>query len=172
MKNVLTNGSKLTKILLKQKRKWKKIHCQKICIMSMKLTIKMREYHVDSHLRFRGMSPSMSIRCKPNAKQLIILGQDESCFKQYSFSNKRQSLVQSWIENKLRSFKTNKQKKGTTWVGKICVKQGSHWNYGTNLKKPLQDELTLAQFFMLVSTRRATGIITRWPSKLRIFLMS
>ena len=48
----------------------------------------MREYHVDSHLNFNMMKPSMSVRCRPNEKQLIILGQDENCFKQFSFSKR------------------------------------------------------------------------------------
>ncbi len=49
---------------------------------------KMREYHVDAHLMFQNLNPKMSVQCHPTEKQLIIIGQDESCFKQYSFSKR------------------------------------------------------------------------------------
>ena len=49
---------------------------------------KMREYHVDAHPMFNTLYLKMSVRCHPTEKQLIIIGQDESCFKQYSFSKR------------------------------------------------------------------------------------
>ena len=35
---------------------------------------------------FGNVVPKMSVRCHPTVEQLIIFGQDESCFKQYSIS--------------------------------------------------------------------------------------
>ena len=48
----------------------------------------IREYHIDTHPIFQTYPVKMSVRCEPTAKQLIILGQDESCFKQFSFSKR------------------------------------------------------------------------------------
>jgi len=48
----------------------------------------MREYHIDTYHKFRCMTPTMSVRCPPNSRPVMIVGQDESCFKQYSFSKR------------------------------------------------------------------------------------
>ena len=49
---------------------------------------KYREYHIDTHPEFEKLEPKVSIRCPSNTKPLILIGQDESCFKQNSFSKK------------------------------------------------------------------------------------
>ena len=49
---------------------------------------KMREYHIDSHPSFCEMTPQLSIRRNPNNRPLLMIGQDECVFKQYSFSKK------------------------------------------------------------------------------------
>ena len=46
------------------------------------------EYHIDTHPLLNTIEANKSIRCHHTAKQLIILRQDESCFKQYSFSKR------------------------------------------------------------------------------------
>ena len=40
---------------------------------------KYREYHVDTHPEFEKLDPKVSIRCPPNTRPLILIGQDESC---------------------------------------------------------------------------------------------
>ena len=69
----MNNGSKLKKILLKMENDKKDPLPKNIYYEYQNNNKKMREYHVDSHLRFQDMSPSMSIRCEPKAKQLFIL---------------------------------------------------------------------------------------------------
>ena len=49
--------------------------------------IKMRQYHIDTRQVFSNLAPKLSIY-NTHPKQLIIIGQDESVFKQYSFGSK------------------------------------------------------------------------------------
>jgi len=49
--------------------------------------IKMRQYHIDTHPIFSTFSPKLSIH-NTNPKPFMIIGQDESVFKQYSFGSK------------------------------------------------------------------------------------
>ena len=57
----------------------------------------MREYHVDVHpylknyIHNKEMGGDLSVRKPPNTRPVIVIGQDESVFKQYSFSSK------SWV---------------------------------------------------------------------------
>ena len=45
----------------------------------------MREYHVDSYEKFSSYPLTLSVRRNPQLRPIIIIGQDESVFKQYSF---------------------------------------------------------------------------------------
>ena len=47
---------------------------------------KFREYHVDTHPMFASLEKHMSIQVQPATRPLMIIGQDESVFKQYFFS--------------------------------------------------------------------------------------
>lgn len=65
--------------------------CEKYILWIWKSTIEKSEgisCWFSPKLYFTNMKPSMSVRCWPNEKQLIILGQDESCFKQFSISKR------------------------------------------------------------------------------------
>ena len=54
----------------------------------------MREYHIDIHphlysfVRNKRMGGDLSVRNKDGSRPVIIIGQDESIVKQYSFSSK------------------------------------------------------------------------------------
>ena len=63
----------------------------------------MREYHIDTYHKFSHMTTTMSVRYPPNSRPVMIVGQDESCFKQYSFSkrcwvgpNGHQEVIEGW----------------------------------------------------------------------------
>ena len=47
----------------------------------------MRQYHIDTHPIFSTFIPKLSIH-NTNPKPLMIIGQDESVFKQNSFGSK------------------------------------------------------------------------------------
>ena len=52
---------------------------------------KMREYHVNTHPAFRDKTKykkKLSIRQNPSTRPMMMVGQDESVFKQYSFDHK------------------------------------------------------------------------------------
>ena len=52
---------------------------------------KMREYHVDTHPVFRDKTKykkELLIRRNPSTRPMMMVGQDESVFKQYSFGRK------------------------------------------------------------------------------------
>ena len=51
-----------------------------------KIDIKIRVHHVDSHLKFQHVKPTMSTKGAPVEKQHKFFGHDDSRFKQYSFS--------------------------------------------------------------------------------------
>ena len=35
--------------------------------------IKMREYHIDTYHKFKEMTPTMSVRCPPNSRPVMIV---------------------------------------------------------------------------------------------------
>ena len=52
---------------------------------------KMREYHVDTHECFSAASKyekNLSIQQNPSTRPIMMVGQDKSVFKQYSFGHK------------------------------------------------------------------------------------
>ena len=48
----------------------------------------MREYHVDTYHKFQNFNKTMSVQSDPNSRPIMLIGQDESCFRQYSFSKR------------------------------------------------------------------------------------
>ena len=132
---------------------------------------KMREYHVDSQPDFQAMNHAMSVRCSPNAKQLVILGQDESCFKQYTFSKccwvgpggemkllpktDRYTLVVSAFVSREFGFgleltddelrRVNERRQSREWCKYMSKEEAISVN-GTEKKRLITDSLTLVQF--------------------------
>ena len=132
----------------------------------------MREYHVDTYRRFQEHCPTVSVRCQSNSRPVIMIGQDESCFKQYSFSKR------CWVgpagEMKLlpktdgytqmvsafcsRSFGfgivlseeelkiVNERRQSNEWGRYTSSKEAIEIN-GTDKKNVLTDSLTLVRFF-------------------------
>ena len=66
---------------MEKKRVWLKF----IMSFVMKKNRKMREYHMDVHEKFTNMKLTKSVRSS-QLRPTIIAGQDESVFKQHSFS--------------------------------------------------------------------------------------
>ena len=52
------------------------------------------EFHIDCHPSFRLMEPTLSARNPPGVRELIIYGQDETVFKQNTYSSKE------WVDSK------------------------------------------------------------------------
>jgi len=133
---------------------------------------KYREYHVDTHPMFATLKKNMSIQVQPTTRPLIILGQDESVFKQFSFSKKcwvgpggvTQLLPKSEGYSRMisafvsRDFgvgillskeeleEVNKRRMSQQWSEYISVESAKNV-YGNIKKKPITDELTLVRFF-------------------------
>ena len=53
-----------------------------------KNALKFSEYHIDNHPIFLSLTPKLSILCEANVCPFLFIGLDESCFKQYNFSQK------------------------------------------------------------------------------------
>ena len=132
----------------------------------------MREYHVDTYRRFQEHCPTVSVRCPSNYRPVIMIGQDESFFKQYSFL-KRCWVGPAW-EMKLlpktdgyiqmvsafcsRSFGfgivlseeelkiVNERRKSDEWGRYTSSKEAIEIN-GADKKNALTDLLTLVRFF-------------------------
>ena len=119
------------------------------------------------------MNPSMSVRCDPNQKQLIILGQDESCFKQNSFSKRcwvgpggemkllpktdgyTTIMVSAFVSREFgfgleltddELQKVNKRRRSREWGTYLSKKEDIAVN-GSDKKRLLKDSLTLVRFF-------------------------
>ena len=124
---------------------------------------KIREYHVDTHSIFMSdrYKKNLSVRKDPShTRPLMIIGQDETVFKQYSFSQKcwlgpggeTQLLPKSDGYSRMisgfvsRSFgvrfhltqdelnKINERRMGSEW-GKYLSRESSLAIYGTTKKK-------------------------------------
>ena len=136
---------------------------------------KMREYHVDTHSIFSTpiYQKKLSInRDSTLTRPQMLIGQDETVFKQYSFSRKcwvgpggeTQLLPKSDGYSRMisgfvsRSFgvdlhlskeeleKVNKRRAGYEW-GEYLSKESALSVNGTTKKKQIKDKLTLIRFF-------------------------
>ncbi len=134
----------------------------------------MREYHVDSYEKFSSYPLTLSVRRNPQLRPIIIIGQDESVFKQYSFGRRcwfgpngeaklipktdgYSQMVSAFV---LRSFgvglelneeelvKVNERRQSEKW-GHYIEKKAAMEIYGSTKKKLIRDKLTLVQFFDL-----------------------
>lgn len=133
--------------------------------------IKMRQYHIDTHPIFSNLVPKLSIHNTHN-RPLMIIGQDESVFKQYSFGSKcwigpdgemkllpksdgYSRMVSAFVSrdfgfglqlSKQELDKVNERRLGKTW-GQYLSKKESIEVYGNSKKKVIEDQLTLVRFF-------------------------
>ncbi len=136
---------------------------------------KMREYHVDTHPIFmtNKYEKKLSIRRHPTlTRPLMMIGQDETVFKQYSLSQKcwvgpdgeTQLLLKSDGYSRMisgfvsRSFKVgvhlsetelnkvNERRVRSEWCHYLS-KDSALTVYGTTRKKKLVNNLTLMRFF-------------------------
>ena len=146
---------------------------------------KNREYHIDTHPKFENLDPKILIKFPPNTKPLILIGQDESCFKQSCYSKKcwtcpsgemkllPKSDGYTWMISAFISrdfvvglvvndeeLKLLNQRRQIGARSHFASKKEAVEVYGTSKKKPLKEKHTLIQYFILASTWRAIGTIT------------
>ena len=133
---------------------------------------KYREYHVDSHLMFASLQKNVSIQVQPTTRPLMILGQDESVFKQFSFSTKcwvgpggvtqllpksdgYSRMISAFVArdfgvgillNEEEFDKVNRRRLSKQW-GTYISEESAKNVYGNISKKPFTDKLTLVRFF-------------------------
>ena len=131
----------------------------------------MREYHVDTHQSFRNRKLEKSFR-STSTRPLMMIGQDESVFKQYSFSRKcwfgpggetkllpksdgYSKMVSAFISwevgmgiklTKEELKQVNERRMSSEW-GFYLSKNEAMNIYGSTKKKKITDELTLVRFF-------------------------
>ena len=136
--------------------------------------VKKREYHVDSHESLHDMKPTLSVRHNLLSRPLIILGQDESVFKQHSFSHKCwigpngetnllpkndgcSQMVSGFASRDFgfglhlseeELWSVNERRKSNEW-STYCEKEAATEVYGSDKKKMIKDRLTLVRFFDL-----------------------
>ena len=136
----------------------------------------MREYHVDSFEKIDNCKLILSAWCNPQLRSIIIIiGQDESVFKQYSFGQqcwfvpngeaelilKTDSCSQIVSAFVLRSFgvgiqwseeelvKVNEPRTSEKW-GKCMETKAVMKIHGSTQTNNITDKLTLVQFFDIV----------------------
>ena len=134
--------------------------------------IKMREYHVDTHTTFENLTLNLSVRRDTGRRPIMMIGQDESVFRQYSFGSKcwvgpsgeikllpksdgYSRMVSAFVS---RSFgmgldltenemmRVNERRISDEWGEYISDKESIEV-YGFNKKKKIKDTFTLVQFF-------------------------
>ena len=112
----------------------------------------MREYHVDVHpylqryISNTKMGGDLSVKHSPNVRPVIIIGQDESVIKQYSFSAK------SWVNPNGERKLLPKSDGYTTMISAFCSRV-----FGLGLKvteEQLQE----------INRRRTTGATSNYIS--------
>ena len=134
----------------------------------------MREYHVDSHEKFSNLQLTLSVRRNPQLRPIIIVGQDESVFKQYSFGRRcwfgpngeaelipktdgYSQMVSAFVSrsfgvglqlNEEELARVNERRRSERW-GHYTEKKAAMEIYGSTKKKMITDKLTLVQFFDL-----------------------
>jgi len=132
---------------------------------------KMREYHMDIHEKFANMKLTKSVRSS-QLRPTIIVGQDESVFKQHSFSRqcwfgpngetellpKNEGYSQMISAFVSRSFgvglklteeellRVNERRRSEKW-GQYVETKAAIEVYGSTQKKEIKDPLTLVRFF-------------------------
>ena len=135
--------------------------------------IKMRQYHIDTHPIFSNLVPKLSIY-NTHSKPLMIIGQDESVFKQYSFGSKcwmgehgetkllpksdgYSRMVSAFVSrefgvglklNEEELQKVNARRASSDWSDYISKKEAIEV-YGSTKKKKIDKTLTLIQYFDL-----------------------
>ncbi len=94
------------------------IHCEQINVYHdfVNEGKKSREYHIGTHPVFEKIRwfQKMSMKCETSAQFLMLVCQDKSYFKQYSFSEK------CWIDP-LGEMKLLPKIDGYTWIVPVFV---------------------------------------------------
>ena len=134
--------------------------------------IKYREYHMDSHIDFLRMEKKLSVRHDDQCKPLIIIGQDESVFKQHLYGRKcwhgpngeqpllpksdgYSQMVSAFASREFglglhvteeQLIKINERRNSTDWCEYISKADAVNVQ-GTIKKKMISDKLTLVRFF-------------------------
>ena len=134
--------------------------------------IKFCEYHKNTHSVFANFSPKIPILCEEAVRPLILIRQDESCFKQYRFSQKYwtrpsgemkllpKSDEYTWMVSAFVSKDfgvglmvsdeemklVNKRRQSGEWNHYVSMEEAIDV-YGTSKKKSLKNKHTLIQYF-------------------------
>ena len=132
---------------------------------------KIREYHVDTHQSFCNLELKKSIR-STSIRPILMIGQDESVYKQYSFSRKcwfgpdgetkllpksdgYSRMVSAFVSrdfglgiklSKDELKQVNERRMSNEW-GFYLSKNEAKNVYGSTKKKEITDKLTLVRFF-------------------------
>ena len=109
--------------------------------------VKFREYRIDTHPTFANFTPKISILCEKAVWQLILIRQNERCFKQYSFSHK------CWT--------------GTSGEMKLLLKSdGRMWIISTFVSRDFWVELIVSDEEMkLINERKRSNKCNHYVSK-------